>query len=285
MVFAIIGLIILTVLFVRYKGQNAVLLARFQQGNTITFGRKGCGKDMIFNFVINHRRRKCYSNIQFNNRLCTTQRIDELSIAPNTYANFIDGEVTKVERDEKREGKDYYLSDAGVFLPSQYNAALDKIYPSFPLYYALSRHLYNSNVHLNTQALGRPWNKLREQADSYIQALRTYNVLNIVYVTRWRLYDKYSSAEAEVRPYRASAFSSKERKARQEEHRSLYGTVIEGYSVQFRWQLHYDTRHFKHIVFDDTAATPSTPCSTKRGKKPRSPRPTTPRRARRAANR
>lgn len=42
---------------------------------------------------------------------------------------------------------------------------------------------YNSNVHTNCQALGRPWKKIREQADSYIQVLKTRARGDSLYVT------------------------------------------------------------------------------------------------------
>lgn len=42
-----------------------------------------------------------------------------------------------------------------------------------PIFYALSRHLYNNNIHVNVQNLGRLWLKLREQADSFIRVLGT----------------------------------------------------------------------------------------------------------------
>ena len=241
----------LAIKVVQYKTNKAHLLSLYAKGNTITFGRKGCGKDLLFNYVINNRSKSCYSNIQFNEKRCTVAPLSMLSVEPNTYEQFIAGKVQQIQRNTEREGRDYYLSDSGIYLPSQYNSLLDKQYKSMPIYFALSRHLYGSNVHINTQALSRPWNKVREQADRFIQAVSTWSICGLVFVTRWRTYDKYESAEHELRAYRAGAFSSKERKARKEEHRALYGDIVEGYVIQFRHNIKYDTRAFATILFGD----------------------------------
>ena len=83
-------------------------------------------------------------------------------------------------------------------LPSQYDTKLYKSYPSFPIFYALSRHLYNSNIHCNTQNLSRVWKALREQADFYIKCIEVkkpfilglFGFLRIDFIC----YDKYESA-------------------------------------------------------------------------------------------
>src|SRR5690606_12577738 len=109
------------------------------------------------------------------------------------YENFINDNVQQIEKREQLECADIYISDAGIYLPAQYHYLLDKKYKSLPIFYALSRHLYNNNVHVNTQALNRVWDKLREQADSYFKALKTIKIFGLLF-TRVRYYETYQVA-------------------------------------------------------------------------------------------
>lgn len=250
----IIILIVIDILIfapiVRFTNKNRYLVSLFRHGNVIVFGRKGKGKDLIFNYVIHKRKKEKYiSNISYglDGKL---EPITSLELGNNTYESFINDEINKQTRDESKEGVDYYISDAGVFLPSQYTTLLDKKYKSLPIYYALSRHLYNSNVHANTQALSRLWNKLREQADSYVQACDTRN-FGIFLVTKYRIYDKYTTAEQEQKPIKYNILSNKLKRNKIEELESLNGTIIEGYIIQLKRHITYNTRHFKDVVFNN----------------------------------
>ena len=249
----IILLIVINILIfaplVRLRNKNKYMVSLFEKGNVIVFGRKGKGKDLIFNYVIHKRKKSYLSNISYGEK-GKIEPITTLELGNNTYESFINDEIVKQTRDETKEGVDYYISDAGVFLPSQYTTLLDKKYKSLPIYYALSRHLYNSNIHANTQALSRLWNKLREQADSYIQACDTKN-FGIFLITKYRIYDKYTTAEQEQRPIKYNILSNKLKRNKIEELESLNGQIIEGYIIQLKRNITYNTRHFKDVVFDN----------------------------------
>ncbi|MDE6401239.1 MAG: hypothetical protein K2L54_01355, partial [Clostridiales bacterium] len=124
-----------------------------------------------------------------------------------------------------KEGCDAYVSDGGIYLPCHYNKELNAKYPSMPIAFALSGQLYDMNVHLNTQALNRPWDKLREQADSYIQVLRTIPHGEYLY-TKIVGYDNYDDALNERNP-----------------------TVKFTVHIPIA-ELMYDTRYFREFLFD-----------------------------------
>ena len=255
MVYLIITIAILTILAIftlvwckRFTDGKKLLCDTFNEGNVICFGKKGKGKDMIFNKVINARGVNCYSNIQFNKELCTIKSIKDFSVEPNTYIDLLENNVTIVKKTNK-EQTDFYISDGGIFLPSQYSNNLCKLYPSLPIYYALSRHLTNSNIHINTQYLGRVWDKLREQADRYIKADGTKCIFGFL-VTKFIYYEKYESALSQVLPYESTGlFKSNESRAEEEKHLATYGTIKVGYIIQHKSRIYYDSRYFHKVMY------------------------------------
>lgn len=251
LILAIIAIFVITKIL-QYRRTNRELIQRFKNGNVIVFGRKGCGKDLIFNYVIHQRNKHkepYMSNIDYGLN-GNVEPLTTLELGNNTYENFINNEVIKQEYKPEREKVDYYISDSGIFLPSQYNTLLDKKYKSLPIYYALSRHLYDSNVHANTQALSRIWIKLREQADSYIHAVRTYKILGLL-ITKYTIYDKYTTAEQEIKPININIFSNKLKKTKAEEMTAINGTISQSFIIQRKRGISYDTRHFKKVVFGE----------------------------------
>ena len=94
----------------------------FEHGNTIVDGHKGKGKDLVFQYVINKRKKPYYANIDYGGEH-TNISCREISIEPNTYDNFINDKVTPIKR-EFVENKDFYISDGGIFLPSYADSTL-----------------------------------------------------------------------------------------------------------------------------------------------------------------
>jgi hypothetical protein len=169
----VISVILFRRRFKEYKLDEAdrFLVSEFRRCNVMVFGKKGSGKDVLFAHVIALRGEKHYSNIPYDDN---TEVIElcEINAGDNTFEDCINGEIEPFEP-RFDEACDIYISDVGIYFPNTLHEKLDKLYPSMPVFMALSRHLYNNNVHTNCQALGRPWKKIREQADSYIQVLRT----------------------------------------------------------------------------------------------------------------
>ncbi len=242
-------LLIFSIIWARkFLDGKKLLIDTFNNGNVIVFGTKGKGKDLIFNKVINVRAVNCYSNIQFNKEYCTVKSIKEFSVEPNTYINLLEDNVKIIPKTLKEE-TDFYISDGGIFLPSQYSNNLCKQYPSLPIYYALSRHLTNSNIHINSQYLGRVWDKLREHADRYIKADGTIKIFGFL-ITKFTYYEKYDSAMSQINPYKPTGlFKSNESRAEEEKHMATYGTIKNGYIIQHKNKAVYDSRYFHLKIY------------------------------------
>ena len=179
-VFGVLGLAVLAgviAIFVHLRRRvkldraDAWLVKEFDRCNVMVFGKKGSGKDVLFAHVIALRGEKHYSNIPYDENTEVIE-LREIAAGNNTFEDCINGTIKKFSP-RFEEGCDIYISDAGIYFPNTMYGKLDELYPSLPIFMALSRHLYANNVHTNCQALGRPWKKIREQADSYIEVLRT----------------------------------------------------------------------------------------------------------------
>lgn len=206
-----------------YNEADQWLLNEFRRCNVMVFGKKGSGKDVIFGHVIALRNEKHYSNIPYDYNT-EVINLSDIAAGDNTFVDCINGTIRKFEP-RFDEGCDIYVSDAGIYFPSTLHKALDELYPSMPVFMALSRHLYNNNVHTNCQAFERPWIKIREQADSYIQVLRT-DVCDDCLLVHVVGYGRYKDAESENNPAVA-------------------------YTVRVPiGELLYDSRYFKTVFFD-----------------------------------
>lgn len=233
---------------IRFINGKNELKRVFSDANTIVFGLKGRGKDLIFNKAINARKVNCYANIPYNKLLCTTRDIRQFSVEPNTFINILNNDVKIIDKNNM-ESCDYYISDGGIFLPSQYSNTLIKMYPSLPIYYALNRHLTNSNIHINSQYLGRVWDKLREHAGYYIMAERTTKIFGFL-ITKFIVYDKYDSASAKLRPYKITGLlTHSESRANKEDFESKHGYVKRFYIIQQTKHVYYDSRYFHRVFY------------------------------------
>lgn len=200
------------------------LVHEFRRCNVMVFGKKGTGKDLIFAHVIALRGEKHYANIPYDYNTEVIE-LHEVAAGDNTFEDLVNGTVRPFTP-RFEEGFDVYMSDLGIYFPSSLYPLLDKLYPSLPVDMALSRQLYNSNRHGNSQALERPWIKIREQADSYIQTLGTIDCGDCLYV-HIRGYDQYDNAKNEV------------------------NWVVE-FNVRIpKSELMYDSRYFRNIFFEN----------------------------------
>lgn len=243
--FFIILVVVLLIVVFWYYSKKRILINAFKRGNTIVFGKKGKGKDLLTQYVINCRKKEYLSNIDYGGKRENVALID-VSCPGNTYENLILENYIKSEAKDW-ENRDIYISDAGIYLPSQYDTKLYKTYPSLPIYYALSRHLYNNNVHCNTQNLGRVWKALREQADAYFKCIRTYKIGPIL-IVKWIYYDKYESAEKSLLPMRKKLFKSSDL---YEQYRATNGEIVIGYSIIRKKSIKYDTRVFRTYLLEN----------------------------------
>lgn len=150
---------------------------------------------------------------------------------------------------------DIYISDAGIYFPAQYCNELNKKYPHFATFQALTRQLGNCNFHINVQNLNRVWDKIREQSDTYILCLNCIVLFKgKLVIQRIREYDLYESAVKRTPPLRLKTpRMNKEAKATvnttREKYRAEHGT-IRNHILIYRNKSKYDTRYFKKLLAD-----------------------------------
>lgn len=241
----------------------------FRKGNVSVSGLRGRGKDMLIANVIARDDRPYISNVNYNCRKNTWLPLDmkKLDIL-NSYRNFIYGNINAYKYPYP-ESVDIYISDVGVYFPSQYNGELNKEFKQFPAFMALSRQIADCNVHINSQALNRPWDKLREQSDMYIvcnachysgrlKRFKRSRFFGRFVLQRITVYTQYEAAQAAVEPYEhiksPATLSSKVRaeykardKAAFRQFREDHGS-IRRYWLFYRNKSDYDTRYFKSYL-------------------------------------
>lgn len=240
---------------VRFVKDGAFAVRCFERGNCIVAGHKGNGKDLFFSYIINKRGKRHYSNIRYNpDTIVLDPRA--FNIDPNTYRNFLDGNVVQIKK-KLEEGLDYYLSDGGIFMPSTYQGEMVKQYPSLPLMYAIQRHLYNSNFHVNVQNLPRLWDKIREQADYYFWAVQSIRIGKRLFIQKLRYYENYEAAKQNVIPFkidrRLLLFNDKRQEALKHQFDAQNGSVRYLYILNRLPKEHYDTRYFHGVLFGEPA--------------------------------
>lgn len=247
----IVLLIVLVILFIfliiNLFRSKKILLNCFYRGNVIVFGSKGKGKDLLFQWVINKRKESYFSNISYGGDYHHVDIKKDLDLGI-TYEDLLNGNFDIAEKNEEFEGKDIYISDAGIYFPAQYDSKLHKLYPSLPVLYATQRHLFNSNFFMNTQALNRIWLALREQADSYIKCRGTIK-LPFIRIVKFTYFEKYKTASEDISKMKKGLIESKERKALREQYEATHGEIEDGIFILFTKNIKYDTRAFHEIIF------------------------------------
>lgn len=247
----IISAIIMLVVIIKHLLTKSRIKSAFENGNVIVSGRKGYGKDILFQSVINWRKKPYHSNLDYGGNFNRFD-IKQLELTPNTYHNFIQGEIAICDKNKAFEKSDIYISDGGVYLPSQADYILHKTYPSLPITYALNRHLYNNGIHVNAQRIERIWKSLREQADYFILMRKRPLKLPFFLVCYTTEYDRYESARKELQPMNNTLFN-KYSKAERDLFRANNGFVKNGLLIIRKSSLKYDSRAFHHIIFGENA--------------------------------
>ena len=224
--------------------QDEWLKNAFDNFDVAVYGLRGSGKDVIFAHAINLHAKKHYSNLRYNSQT-EVRDIRELNVGGNSYEDFING-TTKKFVPNFEENFHFYISDAGVYLGCQFNRELCANYGELPIHLALRRHLYDSHLHTNSQALNRPWDKIREQQGTFIHCLGTVNYGDFLIVSVIT-YSKYESAlECLPPPEKPDKY-----------HTLKYGEIVERRFKVPIMTLNYDTRHFKNelLIFKEEIKT------------------------------
>lgn len=243
-IISIILLIIFAFIWLKHHIFISNILWHFKHTNVIVSGKKGSGKDLTFNYVIKKRKKFYYSNISYggNHKVIS---LKDVSCYPNDYEHITNDNITKTPHKFK-ENCDIYISDIGIFLPSYMDSKLYSKFPSMPILYALSRHLYSNNIHCNTQNLERAWKALREQADFYIIAKRTYHILGFLF-TRVYTYDNYESARKGLKPIKTRRLNKYSR-AEVDLYNAQNGEIKKGFIINRVSKIDYNSRAFEKIL-------------------------------------
>lgn len=240
------GIFMIVVLYKHFTTKKRIKDA-FKTGSVCVYGPKGYGKDILFSTMISSRKEPYFANYNYGGQYNHIE-IKELELEGNDYHSFINGTIKLCKKNEKLEGHDIYISDAGVYLPSQADSYLHKVYPSLPITYALSRHLWNNGIHANAQRLERIWKALREQADYYVRLRKRRLKLPFVIVIFTTEYDKYDSALQNLNPMKNTLFN-KYSKAELELYKAKHGFIKNGLIIVRKSTLKYDSRAFHKIIY------------------------------------
>ena len=240
----VVLLVISIILIIKYIIFTRYLVDNFRSCNCIVCGKKGSGKDLVFQYVINKRKDTHYANIPYGDKTNVIE-LKDVSCAPNDYEHIVNGNISQTEH-KFMEGKDIYISDIGIYLPSYMDSKLYVKFPSMPVLYALSRQLYDNNIHCNTQNIERGWKALREQADFYVRVRYTRRFFGFL-ITRMTTYDRYQSAKDDVR-FVKSRFMNKYSKADVDIYNAEHGEIRDGIIIQRIKRIKYDTRYFEKVL-------------------------------------
>lgn len=229
---------------------NRHILRMFKRGNVIVVGERGAGKDLLLGNVYNRIKRPYVSNQDYGGYCVGKYNPFLFNMNGNTYRHLLEGNVYPYEYPYEK-GTDVIISDAGIYFPSQYCNELNRDYKGQPMFAALSRQIGRCNVHCNTQAYGRLWDKQREQAFRYIQAERCVVILGLV-IQEVIVYDKAESCQSRVKPCRVSvpALGDKNAKMQARIYRdtffNTYGTV-KRYTLVYRNKSRHNTYQFERM--------------------------------------
>lgn len=228
------------------------IVKMFDKGNVSVSGLRGRGKDILTANVIERRALPYVANIDYK---CPHARYIPFNVTAfnvnNTYDNFLTGKINPYIYPYE-DKTDVYLSDCGIYFPSQYQDKLVKAYSYIPTFMALSRQLGGCNVHTNSQFLGRTWDKLREQSDCYIVA-KGCNVIGKLVLQTIYVYERYQSAcdNVPIFKYKPNLFMNTQTRTQIElakrNYVITYGEIKE-YTLVYINKSNYDTRAFKTLL-------------------------------------
>lgn len=233
------------------------IIKLFKGGSVTVCGMKGRGKDMLFSNVIARRKQPYVSNLDYKvSSEYIPLDVEEHLDCLNDYKSLLS--YPKRYISPIPEGSDIYISDGGIYFPSQYQGDLVKRYPTICTTMAISRHLWNGSVHINVQNLNRIWDKMREQSDIYIYCLRCFyfKPLKLV-IQKVRIYEKADACMQRIPPFRVKIplLAKQEVKNNIKLERERYycsnGKIKECTLIYFN-KSNYDTRYFKTLLGGDS---------------------------------
>lgn len=224
----------------------------FERGNVCVTGLRGRGKDMLIANVVCRRNLPYVSNVDYGGTHYPLD-LDKLSVGYNCYKDFINGTVKKYEY-PYGDDVDVYISDVGVYFPSQFCSELNRDYKHLPVAMALSRQL-GFNVHTNCQNLNRQWDKIREQSDIYYLCRWCKVLPGGIVIQAIRKYEKADSCQNRVPPFSVKlplvAFLDWRMRVHYDLQRQSYYSThgdIKDRILIYRNKSKYNTRIFQEVL-------------------------------------
>lgn len=221
----------------------------FEDGNVCVTGLRGRGKDLLISNVVLRRKLPYVCNVDYGGNYIAFNPND-FNCGCNSYKNFIENDV-KYYHYPFGDNVDCYVSDAGIYFPSQFCNELNKYYPYMATFQALSRH-FGCNFHINVQNLNRCWDKIREQSDTYIMTMGCKVLFGIVF-QRIRIYEKYESCVNRMPPFRVTTplLSSPQTriniKLQKQMYESTHGEIKSMFLI-YRNKSNYNSRFFNDML-------------------------------------
>lgn len=235
------------------------IIKLFEKGNVSVSGLRGSGKDMLMSNVVVRRKKPYVSNVDYGG-MYMPLRFDLLNCGGNTYKDFINQQVKFYEY-PYCDGTDIYISDCGIYFPSQHFEQLNREFKDFTTFQALTRHLGACNLHYNSQNLNRVWDKIREQSDIYIKCDKCYVIFKKYVIQKGKIYEKYESSVNNVQPFKMHSplglFAKRESKdnfetlysLKKQDYANTHGK-IKPFILIYKNKSTYDTRRFKQMLLD-----------------------------------
>lgn len=215
-------------------------------------GVKGSGKDMLFANVIARlpKGSRYASNIDYKVEAeYYPLDISALDCGKNTYKDFIENTPKHFDC-PLPDGTPIFLSDAGIYLPSQYCNELNKAFPYLSTFFCLGRQLLDAPQHINVQSLNRLYDKLREHSDCYLLCRWCKVLPGGLVVQLVTEYDRYQSCLERVKPcaikigFLEPAETRTSKQLYIDGFENSHGLVRNHLLIYFN-RSNYDTRHFK----------------------------------------
>lgn len=228
------------------------VIKEFEKGNVCVVGEKGSGKDLLMSNVVVRRNKPYVSNIIYDERNHIDFIPKNYDCGENTFRNFLNNTVNKYIYPHE-DGTDIYVSDSGVYFPSQYNSELDRQFAYFPTFCALIRHMGDASIHCNAQAIGRIWLKIREQCHRFITCKWSVVLFKKIVIQEIIIYNREQSCADDIPPFSIKIPLFAKREVRQnaeiefERYKQKFGRV-ERQLLIYIHKSKYDTRRFKHIL-------------------------------------
>lgn len=295
-----------TLIYILYFAYTKSKVGGYLKNNNVhMFGYRRKGKDLIIQSYIIWRFKKRYDKIIKKNKLkndndikeyfnekplylslydygygCKIVDIKEFELKHDngsfvTYNDFIQGKSFTAKKLDHYEGLDLILGEAQLGLPNTEHNTLDKYYPWLPVFIALSGHLYNMNIIINSQEYSRVWIKLRGQQDTYMRAIKTLPVnktwFSRIYkylpffrknlYTKVRIFEEQQAAENNTLPFKAIGAVNEAGKtiyltsgqATKEQFEATNGVIVDYWIKTKRNDIRYDTRIFHFRLFNKPA--------------------------------